>query len=152
MKISNKLRKRLARMIEEHVYFKYHSQSNAAEAWGVKPSFVCRVISGDRPPTDAMLRDARIELVAVYKAKLSGTVSLKLVKTTNMQYVLTEEEYSNLTLAQRENVRLKRRLHCRSYVLWLQLIGSLKKSAPRSSDWRRPPPLPEPDFGVGSAG
>ena len=42
-------------------------QQAAALAERVKAPFVSRVIAGERPPTNEMLRDVGIELVAVYK-------------------------------------------------------------------------------------
>lgn len=67
MKLSRELRRQLGAMVLMHIRAKYRTQSAAAIAWGCRAPFVARVISGDRPPTDAMLVDAGIELVAVYK-------------------------------------------------------------------------------------
>ena len=68
MKLSASLRQTLSDMLRGHVRRKYRTQAEAARAWGVRPTFVARVLSGDRAPTNAMMDDAGIVLVAMFRA------------------------------------------------------------------------------------
>lgn len=47
--------------LRAHVASKYRTQENAAAAWGVSKSFVCKVLANKRTPSNLMLRDAGIE-------------------------------------------------------------------------------------------
>ena len=67
MKLTNELRLQLGAMVLAHVRTKYRTQAAAARAWGVKAPFVAKVISGYRSPTDEMMADAGIQLIAFYK-------------------------------------------------------------------------------------
>ena len=67
MKLSPELRRQLGAMVRAHIRAKYRTQSAAARAWGVKAPFIVKVLSGERPPTDTMMTDAGIELVAMYR-------------------------------------------------------------------------------------
>lgn len=73
MKLSQSLRRQLGDMILLHIEIKYGTQTEAARAWGVTPPFVSKVCSGQRTPTDQMMKDARIELVARYRPQSPGS-------------------------------------------------------------------------------
>ena len=67
MKLSKEIRRQLGGMLLRHIRATYKTQSAAAIAWGVQRPWVSRIVSGHKPPTDAMLAEAGIELMAVYK-------------------------------------------------------------------------------------
>jgi len=56
----------ILRVLRAHVARKYGKQIRAAEAWGVSPVFVSRVLSGQKQPTEAILADAGIQRNITY--------------------------------------------------------------------------------------
>lgn len=59
-----------------HIAKKHRRQAAAARAWGVSESYVSQVLSGNRAPTDVMLKESGFELVP-------AEVKYKRVKPTN---------------------------------------------------------------------
>lgn len=51
--------------LRAHIARKYKTQSKAAQAWGISSAMVSKVLAGNTPPTDTMLKDAGIEKVPV---------------------------------------------------------------------------------------
>jgi len=50
-----------------HIKHKYVRQKAAALAWGVSDAFVSAVLNGKKRPTEAILADAGLVRVVVYK-------------------------------------------------------------------------------------
>jgi len=66
MKIADELKRQLGVMVLAHIQSVHGTQAAAARHWGITPTFVTTVTSGRRAPTDRMMREAGIELFAVF--------------------------------------------------------------------------------------
>lgn len=55
--------------LRAHVARKYHKQCHAAKAWGLSDAFVSAVLTGRKPPTQAILDDAGLIRVISYHRK-----------------------------------------------------------------------------------
>lgn len=52
--------------LEDHIRRRYVTQTAAADAWNVSPSFVTAVLKNRRPPTDQMLSEIGYKRVDAY--------------------------------------------------------------------------------------
>lgn len=55
--------------LRAHIAHCYSSQSEAARQWNVSPVFVCRVLKGDKPPTEIMLAELGLERAVIYRKR-----------------------------------------------------------------------------------